>query len=143
MKIKIKNHTDIFDGDFEMENVDSVKYLGDILSTDGSNIKNIEAIKSKAIGAVKQIIYILEGTCFGPYFFEVAVVLRNSLLVNSTLTNSEAWYMASPKLKWTYWKALIFYCSEGFSRFPSHALKRCFIWRQDASQSPPSSFSED
>ena len=75
-----------------MENVVSVKYLGDILSTDGSNIKNIEARKSKAIGAVKQIISILEGTCFGPYFFEVAVVLRKSLLVNSTLTNSEAWY---------------------------------------------------
>ena len=58
----IKNLTDVFDGDFEMENVDSVKYLGDILSTDGSNIKNMQARKSKAIGAVKQITSTLEGT---------------------------------------------------------------------------------
>jgi hypothetical protein len=62
----IKNLADVFDGDYAMENVDSVKYLGDILSIDGSNTKNIEARKSVAVGAVKQIISILEGTCFGP-----------------------------------------------------------------------------
>ena len=29
--------------------------------------------------------------CFGPFTFEVALVMRDSLLINSTLTNSEAW----------------------------------------------------
>ena len=30
--------------------------------------------------------------CFGPYYFEVALVLRNSLFLSSILVNSEAWY---------------------------------------------------
>ena len=34
----------------------------------------------------------LEGIPFGKYYFEVAMILRNSLLVSSVLCNSEAWY---------------------------------------------------
>ena len=30
--------------------------------------------------------------CYGPYHFEVAVMLRNALLISSMLCNSEAWY---------------------------------------------------
>ena len=29
---------------------------------------------------------------FGPFHFEVALILRSSLLLNGILTNSEAWY---------------------------------------------------
>ena len=35
---------------------------------------------------------ILESTVFGPFQFEVALILRASLLLNGILTNSEAWY---------------------------------------------------
>ena len=35
---------------------------------------------------------ILEDICFGKYYFEIAIILRDSLLVNSILTNAEAWY---------------------------------------------------
>ena len=35
---------------------------------------------------------ILENICFGPYYFEVALVRRNSLFLSSFLFNSEAWY---------------------------------------------------
>ena len=82
----------MFNGDFKMESKEDVKYLGDIIATDGSNVKNVENRKAKASGAVKQILSILDEICFGPFFFEIAMVLRNSLLVNSLLTNSEAWY---------------------------------------------------
>ena len=75
-----------------MEDVESMKYLGDILSMDGENVKNVASRKAKAWGSVRQILSILEETCFGPYFFEMAMVLRSSLLLNSMLTNSEAWY---------------------------------------------------
>ena len=34
----------------------------------------------------------LEDVCFGPYEFEVANIWRNSLFINSILTNSETWY---------------------------------------------------
>ena len=35
---------------------------------------------------------ILDGIPSGDFYFEVAVILRNSLLVSSLLSNSEAWY---------------------------------------------------
>ena len=35
---------------------------------------------------------ILQNTCFGPYYFQVAIILRNTILANGILTNSEAWY---------------------------------------------------
>ena len=34
----------------------------------------------------------LEGIPFGKFYYEIAVILRNSLLVSSVLFNSEAWY---------------------------------------------------
>ena len=33
----------------------------------------------------------LEDICFGPFTFEVAITMRDSFLISSTLTNSEAW----------------------------------------------------
>ena len=68
------------------------KYLGDIVSSNGSNTKNIEARSNKGKGIVKQIMTILEDIYFGNFQFEIAVILRNSLLINGILTNSEAWY---------------------------------------------------
>ena len=38
---------------------------------------------------------ILEEICFGKYHFQVAMILRNSLLISSLLTNAEAWYNLS------------------------------------------------
>ena len=57
-----------------------------------SNMKNIIKRKSKGVGVVSEIMTILENTCYGPYHFQVAVTLRESLLINGILTNSEAWY---------------------------------------------------
>ena len=48
--------------------------------------------KDKLVGVIKQICSILDETCFGNFHFEVAMILRGSLLLNSILTNSEAWY---------------------------------------------------
>ena len=88
----ITNLEDVFVGDFEMENVDSEKYLGDTIMANGSNKLNIKKRTDKGVGGVSQIMTILENTCYGPYHFQVAAVLRESLLVNSILTNAEAWY---------------------------------------------------
>ena len=91
-KTGVKNMEDIFVGDFPMGEKDTAKYLGDYISFDGTNTKTVNDRKSKGQGAVNKILSILEKTCFGPFFFECAVILRNSLLINSVLTNSEAWY---------------------------------------------------
>ena len=53
--------------------------------------KNILSRKNKSIGIIDQIMDILNTAYFGKYFFEVALVLRSSLLLSSILLNSEAW----------------------------------------------------
>ena len=75
-----------------MENREEEKYLGDIISCDGRNIKNVKARVAKGKGIVSRIISILDGIPFGKYYYEVGVILRNSLLISSMLFNTEAWY---------------------------------------------------
>ena len=77
------------------ETIDEVafeKYLGDIISIDGNNIQNIKSRVNKGRGIIARIMQILESNPMGKLYFEVAVVLRNSLFVSSVLCNSEAWF---------------------------------------------------
>ena len=83
---------DTCDGDEIMEEKDSERYLGDVISKDGENIKNIQARVSKGTGIVRNILTMLDGIPFGKYHFEAGVILRNSLLASSMLFNSEVWY---------------------------------------------------
>ena len=76
----------------EMEDKKEEKYLGDIISSDGKNIKNVKARVAKGKGVVERIMTMVENIPFGKFYFEVAVILRNSLLISSLLSNSEAWY---------------------------------------------------
>ena len=84
--------TDVCDGQQTMEDKLAEKYLGDILSVDGRNIKNIKARIAKGKGIANKIITMLDAIPFGKHYFEVGILLRNSLLVSSVLFNSEPWY---------------------------------------------------
>ena len=42
--------------------------------------------------AVAKIFRIVEESCFGPYIMEVTVILRNTLLLSTVLSNCESWY---------------------------------------------------
>ena len=75
-----------------MKEVNHEKYLGDILSNDGKNVKNIAARKNRGHGTISQIMSMLDDICFGKFYFEVAIILRDTLLISSLLTNAEAWY---------------------------------------------------
>ena len=55
----------------------------------GKNTKNIKSRRDKGEGNVRQIMTILDDMRFGPYQFEVAIILRESLFINSILSNSE------------------------------------------------------
>ena len=88
----LDENSETFEGPENIENAESEKYLGDIISHDGSNTKNIQNRQNKGHGAYTQIIQILESIYFGKYYFQAAVTLRNSLLISSMLFNSEAWY---------------------------------------------------
>ena len=87
-----KNLVDVKMDDHKLENVEKEKYLGDIITTDGNNMKNVEARRSKSVGIIKQINKMLNEVCYGPYHFEVALLFREAFLLNGILTNSEAWY---------------------------------------------------
>ena len=71
-----------------MARVDFDTYLGDIITKDGKNTKNIDRKVSKGLGIVNQIIDILRQVHFGTHYFEIAIALREALLVNGVLTNS-------------------------------------------------------
>ena len=88
----IRDLLDVEDDLHKMETVDDDKYLGDIISSDGKNSKNIAARKARGLAAVDRICQILEEICFGPFLMEVAVILRNSLLLSTILSNCESWY---------------------------------------------------
>ena len=75
-----------------MKNVTEETYLGDLISCDGKNAKNIAQRISKGIGSITQIIHLLEIMSLGEHYMEIALLLRESMLVNGILTNSEIWY---------------------------------------------------
>ena len=81
----------------KMANKTEQTYLGDVISVDGSHIKNVLARKNKAIGVINQITQILDSVVFGKYNLEVAFILRSSLLLSSLLLNSESLVNISDK----------------------------------------------
>ena len=83
---------DSFEGEEYMEENEEEKYLGVLLSNDGRNMKNIKARVARGTGIVKRIITILDTIPLGKHYFEVGMLLRDSLLLSSILYNAEAWY---------------------------------------------------
>ena len=83
---------DVYSGRETMKESDDEKYLGDVIANDGRNIKNIKARVNKGIGIINKIISMLDAIPMGSHYFEIAIILRSSLLTSSMLCNSESWY---------------------------------------------------
>ena len=81
---------DQFSGKQEMKPVNFDKYLGFVISNNGNNMKNIEAVKNKSIGVIKQILSTLQN--LGKFTFECAFIYMNSILRGSTLYACETYY---------------------------------------------------
>ena len=75
-----------------MQRVAEDCYLGDIISEDGRNSKNIKDMISKGLGIITKIMNILERVTLGEDFPPTAILLRESIFLNGILTNSEIWY---------------------------------------------------
>ena len=77
---------------YDMEKVSDDKYLGDILSSDGKNSINLKDRIGKGLGSISEIMSILDTISFGTQYFKMLKMLRESLFINSILTNAEVWY---------------------------------------------------
>ena len=55
-------------------------------------VKNIQGRIRKGTGLSCQILKILRTVNLGSYTIEISLLLRNSILINGMLTNSEVWY---------------------------------------------------
>jgi hypothetical protein len=75
-----------------IESVEEDTYLGDLISGDGKNKKNIEKRISKGLGIISQILNLLELVSFGKHYMEIALLLRESMFINGVLFNAEVWY---------------------------------------------------
>ena len=82
-----------------MDDSDEERYLGDLITSDGSNKTNIHSRKAKGFGIIDKIVSMLEEISFGPNYFEIAILLRSSLCISSILINSEVLYGFTLKLK--------------------------------------------
>ena len=77
--------------DKNMDNSDKEKYLGDKIDTSGKPRATILDRKAKGYGIVGQIVAITEEAPLGMWRMRSAMLLRDAMLVNSMLFNSEAW----------------------------------------------------
>ena len=76
----------------KMKEVKSDTYLGDVISSDGRNTENIKTRVSKGLGIITQITNLLDAVNFGEHYFEIGLLLRDTMLINGVLTNAEIWY---------------------------------------------------
>ena len=73
----------------DMIHVSEDTYLGDIIASNGKNTKNIANRIQKGHGKITEIMTILETTPLGPHYFKTALLLRESLFLNSILTKAD------------------------------------------------------
>ena len=78
-------------GEEAMKTVQEKKYLGDIISQDMKNLKNIREKTNRAVGIVNKIESSLYERPYGKNTFKAAMLLRKGLLLGSMLNNSESW----------------------------------------------------
>ena len=78
--------------DDEMKTVKNAAYLGDILNEDGNIDDTVLARKDRSIGRISQIISILDSISLGMFYMDISLILRESMLLNGILPNSEVWY---------------------------------------------------
>ena len=75
-----------------MKKASSGPYLGDVLSSEGTIDLTIESRRQKGIGLVSKISGIINNVSLGIHYFRISMALRESMMVNGIITNSEVWY---------------------------------------------------
>ena len=81
-----------FIGQVEIGKCTEQRYLGFIISNSGNNMANIQAIKNKSIGTIRQIFTKLNSLNLRKYYFECGMLFMNVMLRSSILYASETYY---------------------------------------------------
>ena len=82
---KIKR--DKYRGREVFKKVKDKKYLGDVISSNGTNRANIKQRTNKAHGNVNRIVTTLNERPYGKHFIKADKVMRESVLLGGLLTN--------------------------------------------------------
>ena len=77
--------------EIDMEQVLEDSYLGDIVSSSGKHHKNIKARCGKLMGVISTIMVILNELCLGTLYFEIALLLRETMFLSVKMLNSDTW----------------------------------------------------
>ena len=80
-----------------MKESEKVLYLGDYINSSGNINDTVAARGTKAVGIISQVSSILSSVSLGMFYFDIAMVLRDSLFLNAILINRESWYFISKK----------------------------------------------
>ena len=80
-----------------LQNSKGEKYLGDIISENGSIDETIKQRKLRGYSYISEIRALLSDMPFGFRRVEVGLILRNAMFLNGILCNSEAWHTISKK----------------------------------------------
>ena len=75
-----------------MKETESEKYLGDVIQKTGNIQATINKRKDKGTGIVAEILSIINEIPLGRHRVDVALRLREAMLLNGILYNSEAWH---------------------------------------------------
>ena len=75
-----------------MEKSDRETYLGDIIDKSAKATPNIEKRKAKGYGAINDILAIVNEIPLSHWKVQAGLHLRQAMLVNGTMFNSEAWH---------------------------------------------------
>ena len=75
-----------------MKTAEHETYLGDVICSSGKNERNISNKANCGVGAISQIFAMLSQVSLGHFYFEIALIMRDSMLVSKLVASSEVWY---------------------------------------------------
>ena len=75
-----------------MKRADNEKYIGDVISSDGSNDANISRRRCLGMGSISQIFTILDEISLGYQYVEIGLILRESIMLSKMLLSAESWH---------------------------------------------------
>ena len=92
LQSKVKRSSNLKVQGFDMSESTEETYIGDVITDDGSNNKNIARRRQIGYGAISSIFAILNTISKGYQYIEIGLIFRESVLISKMLLSCEAWH---------------------------------------------------